>query len=137
MAGDAVVESGVLKLDVPPRGRAELQAPFRKPKPAPGVEYWLLVEFTLPEDTLWAKKGHEVAFAQFKLPFSAPAAPLRLEALPGLIVQETEKLVTVSGKEFVYTFDKPRGTFTSLRYAGVEILGSGPALNVWRAPTFG
>ena len=31
-------------------------------QPEPGAEYWLNLSFVLKADTLWAKKGHEIAW---------------------------------------------------------------------------
>ena len=41
--------------------------------PEPGVEYWLNLSFVLKNDAAWAKKGHEIAWEQFRLPWETPA----------------------------------------------------------------
>ena len=51
-----------IKTCVPPLSRETCQVPFAVPN-YPG-EYVITVSFSLKEDTLWARKGHEVAFGQ-------------------------------------------------------------------------
>ncbi len=49
--------------------------PYDPPRPRPGAEYWLKIIFSLAEETLWAERGHVVAWDQFQLPVEAPAPP--------------------------------------------------------------
>jgi beta-galactosidase/beta-glucuronidase len=60
--------------DVPPGGTSDLVLAYRSP-PAPeaGVEYCLIIRFLLAARTVWASEGHEVAWAQFRLPAGASA----------------------------------------------------------------
>lgn len=46
----------------------------------------------------------------------------------------TTDAVTITGTDFEYTFDPKKGTLTSIRADGTELLSSGPLLNVWRTP---
>jgi len=123
-------------LDVPAGGGEIVTVPFQKPELKPGTEYWLTLSFTLAEDTLWAERGHQVAWAQLQVPFDAPAAPaLQPEDMPALHVQQSAGTVTVSGADFSLAFDEAEGTLASFRYRGAELIERGPLLNAWRAPT--
>jgi beta-galactosidase/beta-glucuronidase len=79
-AEGVVLESGTLKPQtIGPGESAEIRVPYILPKLA-GREYWLDLSFILNQDALWAKAGHEVAWAQFALPVDAgAAAPYRWE----------------------------------------------------------
>lgn len=44
------------------------------------------------------------------------------------------RTVTVTGGGFRYVFDKAKGTLTSMRSNGAELLRTGPELDVWRPP---
>lgn len=102
----------------------------------PGTEYWLQVSFCLVERQPWAKKGHEVAWEQFLLPLPVPAAErLPLSAMPELKIEEALARSVLSGGNFSLVFDKKDGRIVSLKYAGKELLVSGPKVNLWRAPT--
>lgn len=102
----------------------------------PGTEYWLTLSFTLAEDTLWAEKGHEVAWEQFQVPFDVPKPPvLSVEDMPELELEESAVDVMVRGASFSLVFGKKEGVITSFRHDGAELVSRGPALSIWRAPT--
>jgi beta-galactosidase len=133
-ADDELLGQGTLDLQTPPGQSEMVTIPLVKPQPVPGVEYRLLVSFSLPRDTAWAAKGHEVAWEQFDLPFHARReSPDPASAEPGF--RETDREITVSSGSTSYTFDKPSGTLSSIRFKGKELLREGPKLNAWRAPT--
>jgi beta-galactosidase/beta-glucuronidase len=136
-ADDQVLQAGRLPRLGTPAGSSEtVTIPFAKPAVEPGVEYWLTVGFTLTQATRWADAGHEVAWAQFKLPFDLPAGPaLRIGDMPKLEVEESEGTVRLRGPEFDLAFDRQDGVISSWQYRGAELVHRGPALNVWRAPT--
>ena len=118
-----------IKTCVPPLSRETYQVPFSVPD-YPG-EYVITVSFSLKEDTLWARKGHEVAFGQ--------AVCKKIE-LP----EKTEKpvkLITgvcnigVEGDNFRVLFSKLHGGLVSYCWGGREIIEAIPKPNFWRAPT--
>jgi beta-galactosidase len=136
-ADGEVLQSGELaRLDTPAGAEEIVKVPVREPELKPGTDYWLKLSFTLAGDTLWAEQGHEVAWAQFKMPYDIPDGP-RLD--PGsesaLQFAESEAEVAVSGQDFDLVFDKASGRITSWEYQGQELLDLGPGLNIWRAPT--
>jgi len=54
--------------DLPPRASAQLTVPVKPFVPKAGAEYFLELSFRLSQDKLWAKRGHEIAWDQFRLP---------------------------------------------------------------------
>jgi beta-galactosidase len=103
--------------------------------PKPGVEYFLGLSFRMKQDTLWAKKGHELAWDQFKLPDAAPAETLNPGQLANLEVTEDSRRVSVAGKDFVASFNKTAGTLASLKFKGTELILTPLRPDFWRAPT--
>jgi beta-galactosidase len=80
-----VLQQGSLPLALAPGEERKTTVPFEKPSLEPGAEYWLTIHVSLSEDTKWADAGHEIAFAQFEVPFNVPTPPLAsLEAMPSL-----------------------------------------------------
>lgn len=136
-ADDRVLQQGTLPQLHTPAGSTEMvTVPFSRPELEPGAEYWLSLSFTLAHDALWAAAGHEVAWAQFKLPFDVPPVPvLRAARMPQLQMEESEAGLTIRGPEFSLIFDRQAGRITHWAYAGKNLLVDGPELNVWRAPT--
>jgi len=134
--GDVLQTGALPRLSTSAGASETITIPFRKPELKLGTEYWLTLSFTLAQGTLWAERGHQVAWAQFKVPFDVPAAPaLQPEDMPALHVQQSAGTVTVSGADFSLAFDEAEGTLASFRYQGAELIERGPLLNAWRAPT--
>jgi beta-galactosidase/beta-glucuronidase len=144
-AEDEVLQSGTLPpMDTAPGESRNVRVPFtprlsRIPPRGPGepdTEYWLTLSFTLAEDTLWAEKGHEVAWEQFQVPFPVPETPvLGLADVPDLGLEESAERARVHGPDFSLAFDKGSGTIISWQHQGRELVRQGPWLNAWRAPT--
>jgi beta-galactosidase len=146
--GSVIQQGDLAPIDLAPGQRTGITVPLKPVTPAAGAEYFLRVSFHLREATVWAPKGHEVAWEQFPVRFAtAPAAPTR--AVPGdarLAVQETPAGVTLSGTGtggggFEARIGRATGTLVSLSYGGRPIIAdtsaytAGPQLNVYRALT--
>jgi beta-galactosidase len=128
------IEKGELApLDLAPHQSTQVEILAHPFKPAPGVEYFLELSFTLRQDQLWAKAGHEVAWGQFKLSDSAPAlaAPAANSAEPRLA--EDAARSTISGKDFEAVFDKQAGALISWRFRGAQLVNSPLRPDFWRA----
>jgi beta-galactosidase len=132
-----VVQSGKLpQLNTRPGFADNLMLPYSQPRLTPGAEGFLNLRFCLAKDTLWASAGHEVAWDQFKLPFAAPEpVTLSVQAMPALSVQNDPTSISVRGTDFAIVFDRSSGLLSDYDWRGTALLQSGPALNIWRAPT--
>lgn len=109
--------------------------PLPQLQPAPGVEYHLTVRWTLKRDMPWAKRGHEVAWDQFALPWrSVEAAPVVMPA-GELRMQREGARLWLSGETFALSFDQVQGTISSYSWRGRNLLERGPRPDFWRAMT--
>jgi len=140
--GCNTLQSGVIeKLDIGPQQSGLVKIPFIEPQLRPGAEYWLRVSLNLKTDTLWAEKGYEIAWEQFKMPFDVPEAPSRvIDGSLKLTILQNDDEITFRSKVFEVSFSKLTGQMCSLRYFSKQILDTntpkcGPVLNVYRAPT--
>jgi len=134
--GEALERGQLPKLKTPAGGSQTVTIPFTMRDRRPGGEYWLIIRFKLSHDTLWAEKGHEVAWFQFRMPFDVPEGPvLKIEGMPSLLLKESPRDVVISGADFTLAFDKEKGRIVSLTYTSSELIKGGPQFNVWRAPT--
>ncbi|MBN1310311.1 MAG: DUF4981 domain-containing protein [Anaerolineae bacterium] len=133
----AIIQSGELPgLNIPAGQSATVTIPFRPPSLIAGAEYWLMVRFVLAEDTLWAERGHEVAWMQFQISFPVPASrPILTEQLPDIRLVETDAAFELSGPAFELAFDKFKGNIAALHFQGHKMLAVGPKHHFWRAPT--
>ena len=135
--GDVLAQGRLPALDIPAGEGREFTLPYALPaQPRPGASYWLDFRFTLAEDKLWAKRGHELATAQFELPVAQVQAPrLLLKDMPSLKVEHQGRDLEIAGEDFRLRFDGYRGTIAEWEFQGMPLVTLGPALNVWRAPT--
>lgn len=119
-----------------------LHIPFDMPRLVPGAQYFLRVSFHLPQDTVWAKKGYEVAWQQLPVPFRVPVAPVvPATAMGTLALAEAGDVVTLKGDTFQVSFRRSTGTISELEYGGKAVIRdggeapNGPVLSVLRAFT--
>lgn len=94
-------------------------------------EYTVTVSFPLKEDTLWANKGHEVAFGQTVYQVEGPK---NCSCKPFEVINSTHNL-GVRGENFEAMFSYLNGGLVSYRYGGVEMIKMIPKPNFWRTPT--
>ncbi|WP_067458128.1 glycoside hydrolase family 2 TIM barrel-domain containing protein [Actinomadura macra] len=130
--GRRTLRSGKVSLTLRP---GEAVAPSIPEPPANPFkrERWLTVEAVLKDRTWYARQGHVVGFGQF--PAGGTSIPnLRRPAKGKPTVTQNTKQIVVAGKDFRYIFDKAKGTLTSMRAHGTELLRTGPELDVWRPP---
>ncbi|RME96433.1 MAG: DUF4981 domain-containing protein [Verrucomicrobia bacterium] len=130
-----VVKRGFLPaLDLAPGETGVLEVPLAGLKLDPAAERHLKVWFELAEDTLWAPRGHIVAWEQFAL----PPAPARTAAAPVEGALETERTadqIVVRGTDFEVRFGLKDGSLQSFRVRDREFVSRPLAPNFWRAQT--
>jgi beta-galactosidase/beta-glucuronidase len=132
----AVEEQGTLpRLETPAGAEEIVTVPYSGPSPRPGETCWLNLSFALAESTLWAERGHEVAWTQFVFPAAETEARPAVRPAPRLSVLESKSECVAEGEEFRLVFDRWRGEIVAWEWEGVSLLTEGPSLNVWRAPT--
>ncbi len=130
-----VLQQGLLPPLKVAAGKArQVALPYQLPTPEPGATYWLNLSFTLAQETRWAPRGLELAWAQFALPVSAPARPRRTPPSP-LTVASHEHFLALFGDDFALRFSLLHGTLDAWEYQHQPLLTAGPRLQVWRAPT--
>jgi beta-galactosidase len=95
-------------------------------------ERFLNFHFYQRKDTLWAKSGHEVGWAQLSLLSRKKKSIQGPEALSGLKADQDEKTITLSAGDVRAVFDKSTGTLVEFG-ANKNLIVRGPQLNVWRA----
>jgi beta-galactosidase len=133
--GKTIGSGRIPELDIDPHEEKEFTLSLPSLTPEPGVEYWLNIGFVLKNDLPWAKKGHEISWEQFKLPFQAPAHPMDTSQIPKLAISNIGNLARFSGPEFALLLDKQSGLITQYFYKGNLLLERGPRPDFWRAMT--
>lgn len=105
---------------------------------------WLTISIKLREDSLWAKAGHEVAFAQFRLsPWGClDEAGVMLKSTVAeqssfVTIQHGHNRIVVSAAEgrVKAAFDSVNGDLVSYSSEGIEFVEEALAPQLWRAWT--
>ena len=130
---EKLIAEKVIMTDVPPLETRKYPMSIELPKET--GEYVLSVSFLLKEDTLWAKKGHEVAFGQGVYKVGTMQGEAVKIARKKAKVIDGENNIGVQGEGFEALFSRSYGGMISYRYAGREMLKAIPKPNFWRAPT--
>jgi beta-galactosidase len=95
-------------------------------------EYVLNLGFALKEDTLWAERGHEIAFEQFQLPVEVKAEENFVE-YPKLKLKNEDEMIKISGQHYELCFNKALGEIVSYKLEDIELLKQPIQPNFWRA----
>jgi beta-galactosidase len=107
------------ELDLAPRAEKEYTLNLPSIKPSGGTEYWLNLTFVTKAATAWAKRGHEVAWDQFRLPIDAPA-PVMTSKGTNLAITEEGSAIRFSAADFSLTFDRTTGMISSYVWKRLE-----------------
>jgi len=123
------ISSGQIETNVEPLSKAEYRLPLDIPA-LPG-EYAITVSFQLKCDTMWEKRGYEVAFGQHVIKKSRPKAVCDIPFRP----VHGKRTLGVYGEHFSVLFSKIKGGLVSYKFGGREMIKEVPRPNFWRAPT--
>jgi beta-galactosidase len=127
------------KLDyiyIAPGEEKDVKIPFNAPDLISNTEYHLKINAILKEDLSWAKKGHVVAWDQFKLPFETKfESAIKSEELEKVSVEESNEAVLIKGSNFTTKIGKKSGAIESFKIDEKELVASPLVPNFWRAPT--
>ncbi len=123
-----LVEEYYMDTDVEPLSEKTYELPVDEMEDA--GEYAINVSFVLKEDTLWAPRGHEIAYGQYVY---------KVEGKPVVHKGKFEVInggynIGVRGRNFEVLFSRLNGGLVSYRYCNREMFASIPKPNFWRAP---
>ncbi len=90
------------------------------------------VLFTLKEDTMWAKKGHEVAFDEYTFLIEGMDYEMQTKKKAPQI-NSCDNNIGICGDNYSAMFSKSKGLISYV-YKGRELLRSSLLPNFWRAP---
>lgn len=128
-------DEGIINLDLKP-GESGTYTVMAELPDLSYEEFFIDFTFTALKSSACVPKGHELGFAQFKLPVNQTEPEVMPERLMGNISVHTEgDSVKIDGTDFSYVFSLADGQFESVSYNGIEMLSEMPSFTAWRAPT--
>ena len=134
--GQRTLQEGDIDIaGIPPRESREIVlSDLQIPELLPGEESFVNFTFTRKDANDWAEAGHEVAWEQFAMPFSAP--PDRPAAPFGkLQLKKSASPIEISGRHFKLTIDRSTARIKTFSWQDKALIIDGPRLNLWRGPT--
>ena len=115
------------------RENREIILPYTMEFPkTPGATYYLNISYVLKDNCKWAKSGHELATAQFKLPIEVEKVKIKPKGIIEVVKEHC--ILKVIGEDFQVDFDLVKGNIIKAVRDGYYIIEEGPKLNFWRAP---
>jgi hypothetical protein len=136
----AVVQRGRLpRLASGPGESADVTLALERPALLPRQECHLTLRFETARDLPWARRGTEVAWEQFAMPWRSRPRAARASAAAGraalLAVEESGANVRIAGDGLRALFDREAGRLVALDTPAGALLAAPPRLVLWRAPT--
>lgn len=133
IANGDTLKSGNTIFDIPYGKSKNISVQIGKYSTANENDVYLRISFRLKEKTLWADKGYEIGFEQFKIKEGINNnKPLKNNSLKSTTKEDNK--IRVVGQGFDAIFDMQVATLSSLRYGGEEILVSSPIFQGYRSP---
>ncbi|GAA0365214.1 glycoside hydrolase family 2 TIM barrel-domain containing protein [Alkalibacterium iburiense] len=133
--GERVSEGTVDSLDVAPLSKKEITLDYSLPERSTLEDVAILtIQLVEKEATLYADKGHEVAFEQFVLPAKVKVNSQKEEASVVWEISQ-ENGLTVSAENTSFGFDSETGLLASIKVGEEEMVLSPLEPNFWRAMT--
>ncbi|MFX1480019.1 MAG: glycoside hydrolase family 2 TIM barrel-domain containing protein, partial [Promethearchaeota archaeon] len=134
--GNIIREGNIDKFSIQPQDTKNFTIPFTPPEIVPNTEYYIKITFILSKDTLWAEKGHIIAWDQFKIPYEVPIKPeIEISELKDVDMEESDKDILIVGSNFKVTISKSTGVIESYIFNNLDLIAKSLVPNFWRAPT--
>jgi len=132
-----VLKTGILTdLNVKPQETLEVRLPYQLPEFNTGKSYYITVNFSLKQDTSWAKKGHVVGWDQFEIPNGKSYESLpTLDMSSKIQIENNKKVLKLKSNAIAMVFNKKTGFLSSYKIDDKDILLSEMKPNFWRPLT--
>ncbi|GAG79136.1 unnamed protein product, partial [marine sediment metagenome] len=131
------IQDGKLEeIKIEPGEQKEVYIPFNLTKSELTTEYHIKIASVLSKDMPWAKKGHIVAWDQFKIILDSHIEMKDIiSEIPAIKIMESTKSIKIIGKDFEIIIGKISGAIESFVFNNIELVSSPLIPNFWRAPT--
>lgn len=129
--GEKIFEN-TINIDVKPQSEEYLE--FEYPKMKENGEYIINVSMRLKNDTIWANKGHEVAFGQHAFNVTEFNNDNKKDYKKFNVIHGDGN-IGVEGDNFYFMFSMTEGGIVSLCYENKEYITRAPKTSYFRATT--
>lgn len=119
--------------DILPGAKDLVEIPAKPEAKSEGREWVARVEWSLKEETSWAKAGHQIAFNENVL--LQEEGPMVKQGSPDHSISDEGEFFLIKQTAREYRISKNTGFLTSLKWKGTEFLTSPMKPHFWRALT--
>jgi len=130
IADKDVIATKNFQVSLPPHQVTQVKLDYQLPTSVLHGAY-IEIYMNTAKDTLWCKRGHNIAWAQFELPVpkqNTPEPPLK-----PIAVEQSKRYITVNTHHYSYTIDLARGMLSSIRKGTKQLLKRPCDIVIWRA----
>lgn len=128
---EIIQEGRIDDLNATPGEMQKLTIPYAVFCPKANTDYYLNISVCQKEDSLFAKKDHEISRVQFELEEYAVMFTEMPEG-PALSVSESQKILTIENENICVKFHTVFGTLLSMEADGKQYITEGPQMTVYR-----
>ncbi|MBQ9806419.1 MAG: DUF4981 domain-containing protein [Clostridia bacterium] len=132
--GEVIREGRILGLNIAPQHRRTYKLDLGNTELLDGYCY-LNLSFRQNTTRPWAKAGYEVGFEQIEVKAESTKKYAVRASVATLSANETDRTVTITDGDTVYTIDKSLGLITGINHSGKQLLTAPVTPTIWRAPT--
>ncbi len=133
--GIVVSQGTVGTISLPPQMKQVFSINKKDIQQKNGKEYFIKINAVTNQKNTLLPLAHEIAWEQFRLPFSPGITNTPTNRFPGLEIAANEYNITISGDEFTISLDAQTGAIQSYIYKNTPLLYGSPIPNFWRPPT--
>lgn len=129
---EKIQEGQIENLHALPHETEKAEIPFVPFEPQINTDYYLNIIVCQKEDTIYARKGHEISRVQFPLDIHRDEFLVR-EKKEALTVKEEQGILTIENSEIQVRFSTVFAKLLSVESHGKAYLTEGPRMTVYRA----
>ncbi len=128
------IDSGELEVSCAPGERVSIDVPYTMPaSPKADSEYFLNINVSLKDSTIWADKDYVIAYEQLAVSADVENVTFDTSIMQNVSVSEDDTNIIVSADNFELLISKRSGLIFSYTYNGEKIISEGPKLTYTRA----
>lgn len=131
--GIRILNGEIEDLNAGSKESEEIDLNYSLPRIQAEKEYHLYISFRLKTDKIWACKGYEIAWDQYKLPFDIMNKVYFKKSSGKLNIKEDDINILITGENVQIIIGKISGGIESLNYGFGELINNPLIPNYWRA----
>lgn len=128
---EIVQEGRIEELNMKPGEEKKFTIPYKAFYPKENTDYYLNISICQKEDSLFARKDHEISRTQFQME-EHMVMLTEMPKGPDFMIRESRKILTIENENISVKFHTVFGTLLSMEANGKQYITQGPVMTVYR-----